>query len=44
MGCVDQIFELKQIGNKTREKRRRVYMGLVDLEKAYDRVYIRKNV
>ena len=37
-GCVDQIFLLKQIGEKAREKKRRVYVGFIDLEKAYDRV------
>ena len=37
-GCVDQIFTLKQIGEKTREKKRRVYVGFIDLEKVYDRV------
>ena len=37
-GCVDQIFTLKQIGEKTREKKHRVYVGFMDLEKAYDRV------
>ena len=38
MVCVDQIFTLKQIGEKAREKKRRVYVGFIDLEKAYDRV------
>ena len=37
-GCVDQIFTLKQIGEKTREKKCRVYVVFTDLEKAYDRV------
>ena len=37
-GCVDQIFTLKQIGEKAREKKRRVYVGFLDLEKVYDRV------
>ena len=37
-GCVDQIFALKQIGEKSREKKRRVYVGFIDLEKAYDMV------
>ena len=35
---VDQIFTLKQIGEKAREKKRRVYWGFINLEKAYDRV------
>ena len=33
---VDQIFTLKQIGKKAREKKCRVYVGFIDLEKAYD--------
>ena len=37
MGCVDQIFTLKQIGEKVREKKHRVYVGFI-LEKAYDKV------
>ena len=37
-GCVDQIFTLKLIGEKAREKKCRVYVGFVDLEKAYGRV------
>ena len=37
-GGVDQIFTLKQIGEKTKEKKCRVYMGFIDLVKAYDRV------
>ena len=37
-GCVDHIFTLKQIGEKAREKKHRVYVGFIDLEKAYDRV------
>ena len=43
MGCVDRIFTLKQIGEKTREKTHRVCVGFIDLEKAYDRVN-RKNL
>ena len=34
-GCVDQIFALKQRGEETTEKI--LYVGLIDLEKAYDR-------
>ena len=30
-GCVDQIFTLKQIGQKIREKKCRVYAGFMDL-------------
>ena len=33
MGCIDQIFTLKQIGEKAL-----MYVGFMDLEKAYDRV------
>ena len=38
MGCVDQIFILKQIGEKPQERKRKVYMGFIDLEKLYNRV------
>ena len=34
-GCLDQIFTLKQIGEKAREKKCRVYVNFIDLEKAY---------
>ena len=37
-GFVDQIFTLKQIGEKSREKKCRVYIGFMDVEKAYDMV------
>ena len=37
-GCVDQIFSLKQIAEKAREKKRRVYVDFIDLEKTYGRV------
>ena len=30
-GCVDQIFTLKQIGEKAGGKKRRVYVGFMDL-------------
>ena len=36
--CVDQIFTPKQIGEKAREKKCRVYVGFIDMKKAYDRV------
>ena len=39
-GCVDQIFTLKQIAEKALEKKRRVYVGFIYLEKAYDKVNI----
>ena len=35
---VHQIFTLKQKCEKAREKTRKVYVGFIDLEKAYDRV------
>ena len=37
-GCIDQIFAVKQIVEKTIEKDKKVYMAFVDLEKAYDNV------
>ena len=36
-GCLDQIFTLKQIGEKAREKKCRVYVGFMELEKTYDK-------
>ena len=36
--CVDQIFTLKQIGEKSQKKKQRVIMGFMDLEKVYDRI------
>ena len=36
-GCVNQIFTLKQIGEKAREKNV-VYVGFIDLENAYERI------
>ena len=35
---MDQIFTLKQIDEKARGKKRRVYVGFMNLKKAYDRV------
>ena len=32
------MFALRQIGGKAREEKRRVYVGFIDLEKAYERV------
>ena len=37
-GCVDQIFTLKQLGEKAREKKCRIYVGFIYLKQAYDRV------
>ena len=36
--CVDSIFTLKQIGEKAHEKKRRVYVGFMALENAYDKL------
>ena len=36
--CIDQIFTLKQIGEKAREKKHSVYVDYIDFKKAYDRV------
>ena len=36
-GCVDQMFTLKQISEKAREKKA-VCVGFIDLENVYDRV------
>ena len=36
--CVDHIFTLKQIGEKTLKKKRRVYVSFMDLEKECDRI------
>ena len=35
--CVDQIFTLKQIGEKSQDKKCTVYVGFMDLGKAYDK-------
>ena len=37
MECMDQIFALKQFSEKVGHKQI-VYLGFIDLEKAYDRV------
>ena len=37
-GCLDQIFTLKQIGEKAQKKKCSVCVGCMALEKAYDRV------
>ena len=36
----NQIFTLKQFGENAQEKKQRVYVGFVDLEKEYDGVKI----
>ena len=35
-GCVDQIFVVRQVVEKTIEKVKEAYMAFVDPEKAYD--------
>ena len=35
---IDQTFTLNQIGDKAREKKHRLYVGFLGLEKGYDRV------
>ena len=35
--CIDQIFTLKQIGEKERKKKTQSIVGFIDLEKAYVR-------
>ena len=37
-GFVNQILTLKQIGEKAQEEKLKVYVGFMDLEKAYNRV------
>ena len=37
-GCLDQFLTLKQVCEKAREKKCRVYVDFIDLEKTYDRV------
>ena len=37
-GYVDQIFTLKQMGEKAQEKKHRVHVSFIDLEKVYDKV------
>ena len=34
-GCVDEIFTVKHIGEKAREKTRMFYMNFMDLKKVY---------
>ena len=35
-GCVGQIFTLNQIDEKAGEKKRKIFMGFMNLEKTYD--------
>ena len=37
-GCVDQIFTLKQMSEKMRGKKKKLYLGFMDLKQAYDRI------
>ena len=37
-GCMDQVFALKMLIEKKLEKQKKLYVGFMDLEKAYDRV------
>ena len=37
-GSVDQIFCLKNLIEKSLERNRKLFVGYMDLEKAYDRV------
>ena len=36
-GCIDPIFVLKQLVENHREKRKKLYGGFMDLEKAYNK-------
>ena len=40
-GCIDQIFTLKRISEKVQKKKHGMYVGFIDLEKAYDRQVLR---
>ena len=37
-GCVDRIFNLRQICEKVREEKQMAYVGFMNLEKVYERV------
>ena len=37
-GCVDQVFAVKGLYEKYGEKGWEIYLGFIDLEKAYDRI------
>ena len=36
-GCVCQSFTLRQIGEKPREKKQKIYIGFMNLKKTYDK-------
>ena len=38
-GCIDQIFVLKQLVKKYKEKRKDLHIEFMNMEKAYDKVY-----
>ena len=35
-GCPDQIFTLKQMSEKMKEKNKKLFLGFMDLQQAYD--------
>jgi hypothetical protein len=37
-GCIDQIFTLKQMSEKMKGKKKKLYLAFMDLQQAYDRV------
>ena len=37
-GCEDQVFTLRQLDEKAREKKQSVYIGFMDLKNMYDRI------
>ena len=37
-GCIDQLFVLKQLVEKYREKRKEFHVAFMDLEKPYEKV------
>ena len=41
-GCVDQVFTVRMIAEKFKEKKKNLYLCFMDLEKAYDRVCRKK--
>ena len=41
-GCVDQVFTLRMVAEKYREKKKDLFLCFMDLEKAYDRVCRKK--
>jgi hypothetical protein len=37
-GCIDQIFTLKQMSEKMKGKKKKLYLAFMDLQQAYDRI------